>query len=223
MAKTISANKMENKELETWLSETKAKNLSLHQLAKYISMTDLTSNDIYCQLEGEKSQDKAQILFNQWQKEKEQLTYSEAARKDERITTAELIKSMRKEKEFSPKRGDRVLVLVDDNKYEERIFLQKLEGANCQFLVVAVYNEKEYLENKPFDHYAYSNMKPLPTEQPKETDFKSQVIELIESEIKKCQEREDENSKNKNYYYALMNINDKITYKDLLEKIKKLC
>ena len=187
---------MENKELETWLSETKAKNLSLDELESFIEFVPTCPHStVWSKLKGETNEEKAQILFNQWQKETE----------------------------FSPKRGDRVLVLIGDNKYEERIFLQKLEGANCQFLVVAEYNEKEYLENKPFDHYAYSNMKPLPTENPTETDCKSKVIELVEGKIEHYKSCEIDHLQNGDDHDAIEYRAIKNQFSEFLEEIKQLC
>ena len=124
---------------------------------------------------------------------------------------------------FSPKRGDRVLVYDNNDDPVERIFLAEIKGTSYPIVVVRLGYENEFINNGYFHTTCFMNMKPLPTEQPTETDFKSQVIELIENEIEKCQKREDENSKNKNYYHALIFKNDKITYKDLLDKIKKLC
>ncbi|WP_323150403.1 hypothetical protein, partial [Pseudomonas oryzihabitans] len=86
--------KMENKELETWLSETKAKNLSSVELRQYILTLE---TEFYNKLRKELKVVGTlyEHLFNQWQKEKE----------------------------FSPKRGDRVLVWNDEKKPEERIFI----------------------------------------------------------------------------------------------------
>ena len=187
---------MENKELETWLKETKAKNLSLHQLAKHISMIDLTSNDIYCHLEGEKSEDKAQILFNQWQKEAE----------------------------FSPKRGDKVLVWdIDKENVFERIFLADIKGSSYPIIVVAENSENHFINNKTFASTFFMNMKPLPTEQPKETDFKSKVIELIEKRIDVLSSLIPTNIQFELYATAHKNKESKEELSELLNQIKQLC
>lgn len=74
---------MENKELETWLKETKAKNLNEKELFDYINefMPFSMYHKLRSELNVRQVEDVAKILFNQWQKEAE----------------------------FSPKRGDRVL------------------------------------------------------------------------------------------------------------------
>lgn len=84
---------MKNKELETWLSETKAKNLSLDELKDFTRIVESYSSiELFTQLKAflkvSHSDELAKHLFNQWQKEAE----------------------------FSPKRGDRVLV-----DYKEKI------------------------------------------------------------------------------------------------------
>lgn len=149
-------------ELDKWLKETKAKKLSYDELRAYINSYYSTPTELFKNLllhyncEGK---DITAILFNQWNEPKE---------------------------EWQPKRGDRVLVW--DNVEEdanERIYLQKIEGSSEPFITVADYHSSNYLQNKIFDTFKYKNMKPLPTEQPTEPDFKSKVIELIESEIKK--------------------------------------
>lgn len=128
-----------------------------------------------------------------------------------------------KEKEFSPKRGDRVLVWDGDDDPIERIFLQKIERATNPFLVVASYDEKNYFENKSFDVLVWEHMKPLPAEQLKETDFKSQVIELIEKRIEICKELIDENKNENKFIAAQMWKNCDIEAREILRQIKELC
>ena len=85
--------------------------------------------------------------------------------------------------EFSPKRGDRVLVWDEsENEAEEAIFFDKI-GKN----IIVFGDESEFddfIVGKRFISDQFKHMKPLPTELPTETYFKSKVIELIESEIK---------------------------------------
>ncbi len=65
-------------------------------------------------------------------------------------------------------------------------------------------------------------LKPLPIEQPKETDFKSKVIELIEKNINdKQQKLEFVIDKNNLIYEAVLECIVAIQ-KDLLNKIKEL-
>jgi len=115
---------------------------------------------------------------------KEQLSYTEAAKKEERITNAEIIKSMRESTEWQPKRGDRVLVWDNNEKLsEERIFLAEIKGSYFPIVTVAIDCENDFKEEIEFETTEYKKMKPLPIEQPKETDFKTKVIELIEKRI----------------------------------------
>jgi hypothetical protein len=149
---------MENKELETWLKETKAKNLSLDEL-RIIIRTDL-KRELAIKIRNKfnlvAGESLSECLFNQWQKEAE----------------------------FSPKRGDRVLVWDDSEESAmEKIFIIKSDGEAYPYRVVTSGHDRLFLDGHLFESCGYKNMKPLPTEQPTETDFKSQVIELIEGKI----------------------------------------
>jgi hypothetical protein len=171
---------MENKELETWLQETKAKNLSLDELVEITSSLDTV---FYNKLRKELKVRGTlyEHLFNQWQKEKE----------------------------FSPKRGDRVLVWNDsETEPNNRIFLAEIKGSELPIIVVNRHWEDKYSCGQPFETTEFKNMKPLPTEQPKKTDFKSQVIELIEGKI--------------NATTAVLETIIAIQ-KDLLEQVKNIC
>jgi hypothetical protein len=144
-------------ELEKWLKETKAKNLSLNELEHLIFELE---NRLFSELKGSDFIEKAEFLFNQWNNPTEE--------------------SPKVETEWQPKRGDRVLVWDDDEEPKEKIYLTYSDGERYPYRVVLVGFENEFKENKPFESCAYQHMKPLPIEQPKETDFKSKVIELIE-------------------------------------------
>lgn len=185
---------MENKELETWLEETKAKNLSKEELKKVTNNLDTV---FYNKLRKELkvSGTLYEHLFNQWQKEAE----------------------------FSPKRGDRVLVWDDNDDPIERIFLAKIEGAKNPIVVVNGEYKNEFQNNQLFDSSQYEHMKPLPTEQPTESDFKSQVIELIKKNINdKQQKLEFVIDKNNLIYEAVLECIVAIQ-KDLLEQVKQIC
>ena len=183
---------MENKELETWLAETKAKNLSKDELNTYVFCLCDDKQNIYNQLQGEFAKDKAQILFNQWQKESE----------------------------FSPKRGDRVLVWDEsENEAEEAIFFDKI-GKN----IIVFGDESEFddfIVGKRFISDQFKHMKPLPTEQPTETDFKSKVIEFVDSVIKE-HERYLESKVGSHFQNTVSQIMNNQA-KEILEKIKQLC
>lgn len=228
---------MENKELEKWLEETKAKNLSQWELQNEIDL--IMDKGFLMQLKGSNNYTKASILFNQWQKEAE----------------------------FSPKRGDRVLVWDGNEEVYERIFIAEIKGCINPILVVHYEYEKEFKNNEWFKITEFEHMKPLPTEQPKETieeaseiyaeqnakdpnisyhnlfsplkyafidgakwqseqpketDFKSQVIKLIEKNINdKQQKLEFVIDKNNLIYEAVLECIVAIQ-KDLLNKIKQL-
>ena len=102
------------------------------------------------------------------------------------ITTEQFIQLFdKKETEWQPKRGDRVLVWDnDESKAEERIFLAEIKGSSYPIRTVASDCENDFKEEIEFETTEYKKMKPLPIEQPIETDFKTKVIELIENEIK---------------------------------------
>ncbi len=138
---------MENKELETWLKETKAKNLSKEDL-KYctISLDSVFYNKLRKELKVVGTL--YEHLFNQWQKESE----------------------------FSPKRGDRVLVWNDNDDPIERIFLAKIKGLHDPIIFVAGGYEDLFKNNELFDNAQFQHMKPLPTEQTTETEFSPKII-----------------------------------------------
>lgn len=153
---------MENKELETWLEETKAKNLSFNQLWEVLETS--SHENIWKKLDGNTSLEKTQILFNQWGNLTEE--------------------SPKVETEWQPKRGDKVLVWDnEESSAEEKIFLVEIKGCKLPIRVVAPDEETKFLQGQIFSSSGYKHMKPLPTEQPKETDFKSKVIKLIRDRI----------------------------------------
>ena len=55
--------------LEQWIEETKKKNLSLKDLENYIRNSLSCPYELYCKLPGLDSQNKAEILFNEWKNE----------------------------------------------------------------------------------------------------------------------------------------------------------
>lgn len=185
---------MENKELETWLSETKAKNLSSVELRQYILTLE---TEFYNKLRKELKVVGTlyEHLFNQWQKEKE----------------------------FSPKRGDRVLVWNDEEKPEERIFIAEIKGCVNPILVVHPEYENEFKNKEWFKITEFEHMKPLPTEHPAETDFKSKVIELVEKRIDVLTNLIPTNIEFELYATAHKNKESKEELSELLNQIKQLC
>jgi hypothetical protein len=152
-------------ELDKWLKEIKAKNLSLEKLIGFIEyVPTCPHNEVWRKLKGETNEDKAQILFNQWNNPTEE--------------------SPKVETEWQPKRGDRVLVWENSEEPLNAIYLETVIGCTQPFLVVDDESEESFLKGNEFDFVTYKHMKPLPIEQTEETDFKTKVIELIEKEIK---------------------------------------
>ena len=186
---------MENKELETWLQETKAKNLSKEDLKEVTSSLD---THFYLEIKRKLGVGGTlyEHLFNQWQKETE----------------------------FSPKRGDRVLVWDDsESKAEERIFLVEVKGCTAPNLVVHSEYENEFKNNEWFKVNEFKHMKPLPTEQPTETDFKRKVIDLVEKRIDILSSLIPTNIQFELYATAHKNKESKEELSELLNQIKQLC
>ena len=197
-------------ELDKWLRETKAKNLSLVELIEYINMYMPFSmyHKIRSQSNLSQIEDVAKFLFNQWNKEK-------GAPFEEESPKAET--------EWQPKRGDRVLVCDDDNSYCERIFLAQIKGCKLPIRVVAHNNEGRFFNNEEFSSEGYKFMKPLPIEQPKETYFKTKVIELIEGKINDLKGYEKRQIEINEYYNNHSQVASKIkVYNDLINDIKQL-
>jgi hypothetical protein len=148
---------MSNKtELETWLEETKRKNLSIKELSELtICMNNGLYNKIKKTFKLKGTDSLADYLFNKWN------------------TPSEWI----------PQRGERVLVW-DDNESDaiERIFLSVLDIENLAhpICVVAKSNESLYLNGDKFSLQRYPHMKQLPKEEPKqetlEEDLKFPLI-----------------------------------------------
>jgi hypothetical protein len=125
--------------------------------------------------------------------------------------------------EWQPQRGDRVLVWDGNEKNAKiRIFLTKIEGSTNPIVVVYSPDEESFLNNEEFDTTEFKHMKPLPTEQPKETDFKTKVIELIEKRIAICIESIDEYKKLNSFSACEIWKNCKHENQELLNKIKQL-
>jgi hypothetical protein len=191
-------------ELDKWLRETKAKNLSLDELKIYITNKSSCNDDLYkklrIKLDIKGGISLADFLFNQWNNPTEE--------------------SPKVETEWQPKRGDRVLVWNNNEEMAtEAIYF------DTDKFIICFWNEKEfenYSNSNCFRLGNYCHMKPLPIEQPKETDFKSKVIELIESEHQKSLQLMDDAIYSKNYLDAHAYIFKSSIYKDLLNQIKQL-
>jgi hypothetical protein len=125
------------------------------------------------------------------------------------------------EPEWQPKRGDRVLVW-DDYNYCERIFLAEIKKSEYPIVTVNYHYEKDFLNGDVFSVVCFKYMRPLQAEQPKETDFKSKVIELIENRIAICIESIDEYKKLNSFSSCEVWRNCKHENQELLKQIKEL-
>jgi len=204
-------------ELDKWLKETKAKNLSLEELENSINRG--TNVRIWYSLEGVNSEQKAKILYNQWNNPTEphicKYCHAETTQDDETCYA--------KPTEWQPKRGDRVLVWDNnENEIKKLIFVNYTEGAYHGVVCVQKQEEKKFLNNETFYTENFKHMKPLQTEQSKETAFKTKVIELIEKNINDKQEKlKFVIDKNNLIYEAVLECIVEI-HKDLLNQIKQL-
>jgi hypothetical protein len=154
---------------------------------------------------------------------KEKLSYTEAAKKEERITNAEIIKSMNNPTEWQPKRGDRVLVWDNDEKLaEEIIFLAEIKGSEYPIITVHNADKKRFIIGETFSILTYKHMKPLQAEQPIEIDFKTKVVELIEKRIAICIESIEMYKKLNSFSSCEIWRNCKHENQELLKQIKEL-
>jgi hypothetical protein len=236
-------------ELDKWLKETKAKNLSEIEIYKLLFSQKECPDNIYIDLKNKFSvnsqKELSEFLFNQWNNPTEE--------------------SPKVETEWQPKRGDRVLVWDSEgNDLKERIFLIKIESAIYPIITVGIKYGNEFNNGEKFGIECYKHMKPLPIEQPKkdkvaevayqyckklginntsysvdiiqsfingakwqleqpkETDFKSKVIELIEKRITICIESIEEYKKLNSFSACEIWRNCKHENQELLKQIKEL-
>jgi hypothetical protein len=194
-------------ELDKWLRETKAKNLSLEELKIYITNKSSCNDDLYkklrIKLDIKDCISLADFLFNQWNNPAEESPIVES--------------------EWQPKRGDRVLVWDDENSEPlKAIYLETVIGCTQPFLVVAPECEEDFLQGYKVDFITYKQMKPLSIEQPIETDFKTKVIELIEKRIAICIESIEEYKKLNSFSSCEVWRNCKHENQLLLNQIKEL-
>jgi hypothetical protein len=168
-------------ELDKWLKETKAKNLSRWELQSEIDL--IMDKGVLMQLQGSNNYTKAQILFNQWNNPTQE--------------------SPKVETEWQPKRGDRVLVWENSEEPLNAIYLETVIGCTQPFLVVDAESEEDFLKGNEFDFVTYKHMKPLPIEQ--QTEDKVEVA----SEIYAEQNAKDDNISYHNLFsplkYAFIN------------------
>jgi hypothetical protein len=144
---------------------------------------------------------------------------------DTELTTEQFIEMFdKKETEWQPKRGDIVLVWDSEgNDLKERIFLIKIESAIYPIITVGIKYGNEFNNGEKFGIECYKHMKPLPIEQPIETDFKTKVIEFIEGKINDLKGYEKRQIERNEYYNNHSQVASKIkVYNDLINDIKQL-
>lgn len=181
-------------EIEKWLEETKSKNLSLEGILNEINT--IMDKGALLQLEGNNNKDKAQILFDKWNKV---------------------------EAEFNPKRGDKVLVWNnDENSATERIFVAEIKGSEYPIHVVYTGHGKKFINGVKFETARYKNMKPIPTIEEEPKDFKTKVFELIEKRIEICNEIIEENKNLNRLKNAVLWQDCKGECQEILTQIKEL-
>jgi hypothetical protein len=138
------------------------------------------------------------------------------------LTTEQFIEMFdKKETEWQPKRGDKVLVW-DDNNYCERIFLAEIKKSEYPIVTVHHHYEIDFLNDDVFSVVCFKYMKPLQAEQPIETDFKTKVIELVEKRIAICIESIEEYKKLNSFSACEIWRNCKHENQLLLKQIKEL-
>jgi hypothetical protein len=214
-------------ELDKWLRETKAKNLSLEELKNYMfsTKTNIDFVELRNSLGLKYGESLSQALLNQWNNTEESPkveTEPHICKYCQAETTQDDETCYAKPTEWQPKRGERVLVWDDWDEPKERIYLTYSKGERYPYRVVSVGDEDKFNKNELFESCAYQHMKPLPIEQTEETDFKSKVIELIEKNINdKQQKLEFVIDKNNLIYEAVLECIVAIQ-KDLLTQIKEL-
>ncbi len=191
--------KKKETELEVWLMETKAKNLTHTQLYNFIDEHESCPKWIYNQLDGYGITEKTSILYDQW--------------------------NTQEPTEWKPKRGERVLVWFNEgDKAVESIFLEEIKGVINPYLVVDPHDITLCLENKSFNTMLFKHMKPIPKEEPKliEKDFKSKVVDLIENKLSEAEANLVLATGIKDYH-AMFLWDVEITLKKVfLEQIKEL-
>jgi hypothetical protein len=171
-------------ELDKWLGETKAKNLSLEELKNYVFSLCNYNQNIYTNLKGEFAKDKAQILFNQWNNPTEESPKVEAEwQPKETLEDAA-------EKEYGESKNN---LVSDLDKIMYKCYMSGVDfGAKWQ------------------------------SEQPKETDFKTKVIELIDDIILERTENIANNLKGEYYGLAHTNKQKRKEAQYILNQIKQL-
>jgi len=145
---------------------------------------------------------------------------------DPELTTEKFIEMFdKKQSEWKPKRGERVLVWdMAESNAEERIFFDYNNGKivvfddDCEF---DDYNNAA--KSLRFIMIKYNHMKQLPIKEAiVETDFKTKVVKLIEKRIAICIESVEEYKNENRFYAAEVWKNCKHENEEMLKQINQL-
>jgi hypothetical protein len=230
--------------LDKWLRETKAKNLSLEELKNIISFQKTCPpNEVWSKLTGENNKEKAQILFNQWNNPTEESPKVETEwqpKRGDRVLVWDNFSSSATERIFLTEIKGTPYPIIVVNKNTEKEFINNETFNTVCFKCMKPLPTENPKENKveeaakklcelqegtyttqhkvTYQHGFIDGAK-WQSEQPKETDFKSKVIELIEKRIE-CYKHRQSNIGSS--YIRILWENSANEAQELLNQIKQL-
>ena len=140
------------------------------------------------------------------------------------LTTEKFIEMFdKKQSEWKPKRGERVLVWDENDDPVERFFIDKIDNCLDGIIIVQLEYEKTFLNGNEFRCATYEHMKQLPIQEAiVEIDFKTKVVELIEVLIIGSKFKMEAALKAESYHDVLAWKIANQERKELLNKIKEL-
>jgi hypothetical protein len=229
-------------ELDKWLRETKAKKLKANELWNEIARLPM---DISKLLEGDSITNKTHYLLTEWNNPTEESPKVETEwqpKRGDRVLVWDDSEKNASELIFVTKIEGHNTPIVVVTSMCEKNFLDGKGFDTIEYLHMKPIPTEQPKEDKVAE-VAYQYCKKLgfnntshtaniiqsfidgtkwQSEQPKETDFKSKVIELIEKRIEDNNYWIDKNIIDKNYSYAHARQSIKADLKDLLNQIKQL-
>ena len=121
------------------------------------------------------------------------------------LTTEKFIEMFdKKQTEWKPKRGERVLVWDENDDPVERFFIDKIDNCLDGIIIVQLEYEKTFLNGNEFRCATYENMKQLPApEAIVEPDFKTKVVELLKVLIDESKDKMEAALQAKSYHDVL--------------------
>jgi hypothetical protein len=198
-------------ELGKWIKETKAKNLSLEKLKIYITNKSSCNDDLYkklrIKLDIKYGISLAEFLFNQWNNPTKESPKVE--------TESRKIIGYKAPCDMFGEYVSKGNIYVKLGQFDYGYYLEKYLHEDDET------QNKYYLPNEIVETWE-PVFEPLPIEQPKETDFKSKVIDLIEGKIEECKSLTKAALKNQHYDTASKYNNKHEMCEELLKQIKEL-